>query len=274
MPLSPRLRIRLGLALLAALLLLSVFGFMHAEHLSFVDAFYFSVVTVTTVGYGDIHPSTPMGKILATVLILSGVFTFTIVLTSMTERLLNVRARQERLQRLNMVIGSFFSEVGTELLTSLSGMNARLETIQDRLAHCGQWQERDFIAARKELAGHSFEPRFTEEDLLNLRIHLQKKTPFLLRILENPNMAEHERFTDLMWAVFHLKEELMSRDALRDLPETDIRHLSGDMRRVYGLLLFQWLDYMQHLQKDYPYLFSLAVRTNPFDAEASAIVRS
>ncbi len=116
MPLSPRLRIRLGLALLAALLLFSVFGFMHAEHLSFVDALYFSVVTVTTVGYGDIHPSSPVGKILATVLILSGVFTFTIVLTSMTERLLNVRAKQERLQRLNMAIGSFFSEVGTELL--------------------------------------------------------------------------------------------------------------------------------------------------------------
>ncbi|HKK32105.1 MAG TPA: ion channel [Desulfomicrobiaceae bacterium] len=274
MPLSPRLRIRLGLALLAALLLFSVFGFMHAEHLSFVDALYFSVVTVTTVGYGDIHPSSPVGKILATVLILSGVFTFTIVLTSMTERLLNVRAKQERLQRLNMAIGSFFSEVGTELLSSLSGMNTRLETVQDRLAHCGKWKERDFITARKELASLSFEAEFTREDLVRLRTHLHEKTPFLLRILENPNMAEHEQFTELMWATFHLKEELLSREQLQDLPDTDIRHLAGDIRRVYKLLLSQWLDYMHHLQKDYPYLFSLAVRTTPFDAAASAIVRS
>jgi hypothetical protein len=31
--------------------------------------------------------------------------------------------------------------------------------------------------------------------------------------------------------------------------------------------------YMQHLKQNYPYLFSLAMRTNPFDANASAIVR-
>jgi hypothetical protein len=42
----------------------------------------------------------------------------------------------------------------------------------------------------------------------------------------------------------------------------------------WALLLFQWLEYMRHLQKDYPYLYSLAVRTNPFDAEVSVIVRS
>ncbi|MFY9799780.1 MAG: two pore domain potassium channel family protein, partial [Methanoregula sp.] len=31
--------------------------------------------------------------------------------------------------------------------------------------------------------------------------------------------------------------------------------------------------YMQHLKKKYPYLFSLAMRTNPFDVHASAIVK-
>jgi hypothetical protein len=30
---------------------------------------------------------------------------------------------------------------------------------------------------------------------------------------------------------------------------------------------------MQHLKKKFPYLFSLAMRTNPFDASTSAIVR-
>jgi hypothetical protein len=42
---------------------------------------------------------------------------------------------------------------------------------------------------------------------------------------------------------------------------------------VYGLLVIEWLKYMQHLKQQYPYLFSLAMRTNPFDANASAIVR-
>jgi hypothetical protein len=45
------------------------------------------------------------------------------------------------------------------------------------------------------------------------------------------------------------------------------------MNRVYGLLVREWLSYMQHLKGTYPYLFSLAMRTNPFDSQASPVVR-
>jgi voltage-gated potassium channel len=46
------------------------------ENRSFVDAFYYIIVTMATVGYGDIVPTTPAGKILAIVLIITGVGTF------------------------------------------------------------------------------------------------------------------------------------------------------------------------------------------------------
>ena len=49
-------------------------------------------------------------------------------------------------------------------------------------------------------------------------------------------------------------------------------HLAGDAKRAYHLLVQQWLDYMRFLKDEYPYLFALAMRTNPFDREASAIV--
>ena len=90
----------------------------------------------------------------------------------------------------------------------------------------------------------------------------------VLSLLGNPNLLEHESFTDLLWAVFHLAEELGSRDRVSSLPESDREHLAGDIRRVNVLLSLEWLAYMQHLQEDYPYLFSLAVRTNPFDPDA------
>ena len=47
-----------------------------------------------------------------------------------------------------------------------------------------------------------------------------------------------------------------------------------DIKRAYGLLTRQWLDYMQYLKNRYPFLFSLALRTNPFAESASAIVTS
>lgn len=39
------------------------------------------------------------------------------------------------------------------------------------------------------------------------------------------------------------------------------------------LLAREWLGHVEHLQREYPYLFSLAVRTNPFDAQAAVEVR-
>ena len=69
-----------------------------------------------------------------------------------------------------------------------------------------------------------------------------------------------------------MAEELATREKIVELPEHDLEHLANDMRRVYVLLVEQWLGYMRHLQEEYPYLFSLAMRTNPFDRDASPIV--
>lgn len=45
----------------------------YAEGMSFSDGFWWSFVTATTVGYGDISPSTIPGRIIATVLMLVGI---------------------------------------------------------------------------------------------------------------------------------------------------------------------------------------------------------
>ena len=89
---------------------------------------------------------------------------------------------------------------------------------------------------------------------------------------QNPNLLEHESFTEALRAVFHLTEELESRRELTGLPEADRRHLAGDATRANARLVDEWLDYMKHLKDRYPYLFSLAIRTNPFDETASQVV--
>lgn len=52
-------------AIFLAMILLSIgtFFFHHYEGWSYVDAFYFSTVTLTTVGYGDLAPTTDASKI-------------------------------------------------------------------------------------------------------------------------------------------------------------------------------------------------------------------
>jgi voltage-gated potassium channel len=66
----------------------------------------------------------------------------------------------------------------------------------------------------------------------------------------------------------------MNRPSLLDLPEADHRHLEGDMARIYGLVVREWFITMRYLKDNYPYLFSLAMRTNPFNPNASAVVQA
>src|SRR5581483_3257036 len=63
-----------ALLFLETLLLLSgtVF-YMLVEKWDWLDALYFCVVTLATVGYGDLHPTTPLGKLFAIPYIIFGV---------------------------------------------------------------------------------------------------------------------------------------------------------------------------------------------------------
>lgn len=97
---------------------------------------------------------------------------------------------------------------------------------------------------------------------------MNEKSPLLVRLLENPNLLEHEAFTDLLWAVLHIKEELEFRFDLDAAGEADLAHLRGDLERAYRLLARQWLDYMRHLCANYPYLFKVAAHRNPFRESA------
>jgi hypothetical protein len=58
------------------------------------------------------------------------------------------------------------------------------------------------------------------------------------------------------------------------MPKADINHLAGDIKRVYHLLVSEWIAYMKFLKNSYPFLFSLAIRTNPFNKTASVLIES
>ena len=196
-----------------------------------------------------------------------------LLVTVIIHQLLNAREKNARMQKLNMVIGAFFSEVGTKLLTHFSDWDPKLDKIRKELMVTGDWSQEEFLAVSKRLRKYDYGIDIQRVDLEGLRKFLGAKLDFLLRLLENPSLLEHESFTDLLWAVFHLAEELAARDSFTKLPRTDYEHLAGDIKRVYVLLVHQWLNYMEHLKDNFPYLFSLAMRTNPFDQEASPIVQ-
>ena len=131
----------------------------------------------------------------------------------------------------------------------------------------------EFSKISKRLKNYNYGIETQKVNFIDLRSFLIEKNYFLLRLLENPNLFEHEAFTDLLRAIFHLTEELVARKDFGKLPISDFNHLAGDIKRAYILLVHQWLEYMKYLKNNYPYLFSLAMRTNPFDQEVSPVVK-
>jgi hypothetical protein len=269
-----RYRFLIYIAILLAVMAFGTFGFKATEGLSLQDAFYFSMVSIATVGYGDIHPTTQGGKILAIFLILLGVGTFLGVVANATEVMLNRRERKIRMEKLNIVIGVFYSEVGTRLLTLFAHADNQADTLGSRMVIKADWKEKDFLSASQRIRNYRSGLDIHKIDLKELRDFLLAKRALLISLLENPILMEHESFTDLLWAIFHFCDELTHRKDFKKLPESDKAHLAGDINRAYLLLIRQWLHYMIYLQKSYPYLFSLAIRINPFDKEATPIVTS
>ena len=77
---------RITSALLMLILLLSIgtFIFHKTESWSYVDSFYFSTMTITTIGYGDFVPTTTFGKIFISIYSILGIalmlFVFSIII--------------------------------------------------------------------------------------------------------------------------------------------------------------------------------------------------
>ena len=195
-----------------------------------------------------------------------------LLVTIIVHHLLEEREKRTRMEKLNMVIGAFFSEMGMQLLHSFSEFDATCRQLKECLEVGADWGDDDFRRARSAVEVYECAIGRDDQELEEMRDFLLSKRAFLLTLLENPTLLEHETFTDLLWAVFHLTEELKYRYVLEDLPDLDHEHLCGDIARAYNLLLREWLVYLKHLQENYPYLYSLAVRMNPLDPDASPVI--
>jgi len=196
-----------------------------------------------------------------------------LLVTLILNKLLNMREKRTMLNRLNMVIGTFFSEVGMHLLKELAEFDHEIFSVKSDFIVESWWTEAHFSASAKRLQNYVYTVNYEKGDLRTLKTLLQTKRDFLLKLLENPNLLEHETFTELLLAIFHLTEELVMREDVTSLLPADGSHIETDMRRVFAILVVQWLTYMKHLKAEYPYLFSLAIRTNPFDEKASVIIK-
>lgn len=189
------------------------------------------------------------------------------------EKILEEKERKEKIKKLDVVISAYFFESGTQILSCLSKFDTELSKTKELLDISHSWTDEKFKDVIKTLKTQKYLVDSGASSLENLKNNLLRHKGHMLLMLQNPNLLEHDYFTDMLWAIFHLMDELSSRERLSELPKKDFDHLSIDIKRAYSAMLVEWVYYSKHLKHSYPYLFSLSERKKPFDDDISVIIK-
>ena len=109
-------KLMVPIRLLGIAIVIGVFGFILIEHYSFLDALYMTVITVAAVGFQEVHPLSPGGKVFVIVLIFFNLGLFTYFIALLTRFFLD---------------GEFIKQY------KLVKMHDKIETLSDHVIICG-----------------------------------------------------------------------------------------------------------------------------------------
>jgi len=186
-----------------------------------------------------------------------------VIVTFIINRLLNVMEQQKKNKKINVIISTFFTEAGMSIMTAMSEFN-RNQADLNKFIKINDLKKTNESKVKGAVASFKCDIYAEPEKLGKLAALLAEKKSFMLSLLENSNLLEHDSFTDMIWAVFHVADELQNRGDLRKLPPADISHLSNDILRAYPALIQEWIGYMAYLRDEYPFLYEAAKKRSPF----------
>ncbi len=190
------------------------------------------------------------------------------VVTIAVGQIIGSREKRERMEKTQMLASTFFSDCGMAMFRTMLRPLLNKEVLWPALKIEKDWGPRDFAAAVEAVHRCPLSFRLSPTCMTHLREIFQEKHMSMMIIISNPALLEHEVFTDMLWAIFHLKDELSARTNFDHLPSVEQEHLNDDMERALRAILVNWIGHMQHIQAEYPFLFLLEIENNPLSPEA------
>ena len=147
-----------GLIIIIILFIYGIIGSMYIMHLDFVDAIYYSVITMATVGYGDYIPTTGIQKMFATTLALGGVallaYVFNIILTNVQEKMTEYSKGARKLKAIEVMEDYYiicgFGRVGKVVFNELTQRNQNVIVIDKDEDTCESIEESENVVVINE----------------------------------------------------------------------------------------------------------------------------
>lgn len=189
------------------------------------------------------------------------------------DQLIKKQEEEKIIKKMNMLVGLFYQQFGNKLLSLFVEVDKECKNSDRGLLMNFSWDSAQYKELKKKIGEHGHNVDLEQVDLNNLYTVLKENQPMIINLISNPTLLEKEDFSEVLMSTFHLLDELESRD-LENLSKEDFDHLEVDSKRVYENLAIEWVYYMEHLQKSYPYLFYTAVANNPYDQRQTKIIES
>lgn len=186
------------------------------------------------------------------------------LVTLIVGKIINEHEKKARIDKTRILTSTFFSDIGTYLLEELILHITNIDEIAPYLQTDESWTARDFENAAEAVKSTVLKLDCDISDFEKIHKLLIDKRMTLLVIASNPTLLEHEAFTDMLWTVFHLNDELTFRTDKRGLAESDLAHLNSDAEAVLKQTLINRMCHLQFLQKEYPNLYLLEAHRNSF----------
>lgn len=174
------------------------------------------------------------------------------------------KEKEKMMKKLNMVIGLFFSEVGSKFVRIISCHDANLSEALNEFQVKEEYTLKDLQKVKADLCKYKGKLDVDVKTLSQIKEILLEKRDFMILLISNPVLLEHDTFTELLMATFHISEEFSNRDGVDTLSAEDLDHIRSDVSRAYNYIVVEWIDYIIYLKKEYPYLYKSAILTNPF----------
>lgn len=180
------------------------------------------------------------------------------------DKLLEKREKRHIVEKVRMIVGVFYTEIGTDLLKMFLINDIEKEELEHRIRDNMKWNEEEYKNLNKFLEKRKYDIDIDKVDLCYIKELLDSRKDFLISLITNESIHEHEIFTETLVAILHLREELNTRLS-GDIQKYEILHIKKDIERVYKYLVIEWGYYMKYLSENYPYLYVKALITSPFD---------
>jgi voltage-gated potassium channel len=132
---EPQKRLRRGIGILASIIAAGTIGYMFIEGWAPAESVYMTVITISTVGYGEVHPLSEAGRIFSIALIIGGVSGALFVFSALVEYVIEGRLGIARRRR---------------------QMKAKIAKLKDHFVLCGYGRVGEEIARTFSEEGVSF----------------------------------------------------------------------------------------------------------------------